>query len=187
MIRAGQTIYIARTPFDLNFGKCEYSLETFFVKKVDTTGAKRVLIGIDGKRVVYTNNKRVDYFNRWFFSRRKAEAYHVRNQKRTLMILASTPNNVYPTQAVNRLMRKLDNDPKYDFVVWHPTKDVWEENERMNKILDQANPVCDLPFEKFTLQKVRNLNTGEISYMKVNDRVLKQIQKLRGTGINYRR
>jgi len=187
MIRAGHTIYIARTPFDLNFGKCEYSLETFFVKKVDTTGAKRVLIGIDGKRVVYTNSKRVDYFNRWFFSRRKAEAYHARNQNRSLVILASTPNNVHPSQSVNRLLRKLGNDPKYDFVTWQPTASEWEENERLNKILEQANPVCDLPFEKFTLQKVRNIDTGEISYMKVNDRVLKQIQKLRGTGINYRR
>lgn len=177
MIRASQTIYIANSRFNFD-PNLSPSVTKLFVKRVETSGSTRVLIGTDGKRYA-VNGKRLNIFDRWFRTRNKAEAYLKRLASKKVIII-STPswNPGQLEQLYSRLESRFESSNTYAFVPWTPTQEEWEENELKRK-------VCELPVNQ--LIPARNLSTKEVCYLHLSKKATAAINKLRGTGIDYRK
>jgi hypothetical protein len=171
MIRAGQTIYIVNSGFPDNRKKV--GITQLFVKRVENSGSARVLIGYDGQRYS-VNGKRVNIFDRWFYSRGKAESYLKRLGSRRVVIISSPmADKDTLSRLYYQLESRLENHKDFVFVPWVPTEKQREEDELKRKVFDMGSLVPAV-----------NLNTNELCHLRVSDKVL---NKLRGIGINYRK
>lgn len=176
MIRASQTIYIVNSGL-LHNRENEVGITKLFVKRVETSGSVRTVIGDDGKRRP-VSGKRICIFDRWFYKRSKAEAYLKRiRHKRVIVISSPIWNPGTLTQLYSRLEARLENSRDFVFVPWEPSEEEWKENELKRKVFEQMEPFVP----------AIDRNTNEFCYLRLSKKATAALNKLRGTGINYRR